>query len=537
MRSSRLGTWSPTALGAALAALALAGCGLSEDTRAAAERTKSQIEQRAKEIEVSRQALEAFKTSDASVGFRNAIEREQWDSHFALADEKIREARESFEQNVQPILDSNDSSLEYGLLANLETIAPILKSAKDESDFWKERSQSLATAKANAAQLRTEAQAGVQQIEDELAELRTRAAAAKKEFAEQSVAIDQMMAPLAAVARGAQDALASFEAQYKAHASGAAADYGVLASESERLQTLAAKMTQGTAAAEAKFAELSHSYAKTLTDMKAEYAMTIRRQSWDESAEYPSLHDHDYARTMDGAMFDYLDDVPGSLATFSKGWFSNDLALLPGIDQAHWDALKIDPEEQWPDGDNMAEIWVETATAQYFHKYHVVENGAESETDWVPVDEAFFFANLDNLGMDVEAKPYGMFEENKLTHAAPPGMAYVGNERYGRWERQGGGMVWTWIAPYLFYRTLFGNPWMYTRDEYNTWHSGYYGSRAYYGGTSSAPIYGTHGRSTQTSPTLSSSTFGRSGGFSRPSGSVRGAGPASRGGGFGGSGK
>ena len=54
----------------------------------------------------------------------------------------------------------------------------------------------------------------------------------------------------------------------------------------------------------------------------------------------------------------------------------------------------------------------------YYHKYLVVENGR-------PLRPASFrsawhssLANVDNLGMDVEAKPYGSFEDEKL--ATPP---------------------------------------------------------------------------------------------------------------------
>jgi len=527
---------SPRFLGFLAAVVFLSACGVSEYTREVAERAHSLIEQRKNEIANSQKELAAFLASDQSIGFRNAAKTEEWEARLAAAAAKVAEAETLYNTEVKPSIEADDSSREYDLQTFSEKAVQLVEGARADSQFWRDRLAFLQEAKAKADQVRSQSQALVAQLDAQLKQLDARAVAAKREFSEQSRQIDGLLAPLKARGAAAKASLAKVEEQFKAHESGSGADYGVFGSEAQRVINLQREVVEGANNAEAKFAELSRSYAKTLIDMKAEHSLTVRRQSWDNSQEYPSLHDTDFVRSVDGPTFEFFGELNGSIATFSKGWFSDSLSFFPPVDQAQWDKLKIDPVENWPSDDDEAEIWLQDGKAEYFHKYHVVENGEVGETDWVPVDEAFFFANLDNLGMDVEAKPYGVFEENKLTHAAPPGMAYVGNERYGRWERQGGGMVWTWIAPYLFYRSLFGSPWQYSRNEWSTWRSGYYGSRPYYG-SGSTPMYGTRSSRTQTAPRLSGSNFGRSGGFSRPSGSVRGAGPASRGGGFGGSGK
>ena len=521
-----------------IACLALAGCGLSDDLVQLAQNTDRQITQREREIQSSRQELEAFQASESSAGYRVAIEREEWLTRLTSAQAVVNQARSIYDQRVKPVIEANDRSRAGDANQALMDIPKLLGSVRDSVGFWRERRKELDQAKENADTLLGTARTEVQSIDAQLAALQSRVSAARRDFPDQTETIDQLANPLVAQAASASASLERLQAQIRMHQSEGVADYGILAEASSNIAETQTRVVQGVAAAEAKLAELSHSYAKTLIDMKADYGLIIRRQSWDNAAEYPYLRDYDYPpRKVDGPAFEYFDEIPTSLATYKRGWFGNELSTFPGVDRQRWDALNINPEERWPHSDDdEAEFWLEGATAEYFHKYHVVENGETNETDWVPVDEAFFFANLDNLGMDVEAKPYGVFEENKLTHAAPPGMAYVGNPRYGHWERQGGGMVWTWIAPYLFYRALFGNPWSYTRDEWNTWHGGYYGSRPYYG-AGSTPSYGTRSSRTQTSPTLAGSNFGRSGGFSRPAGSVRGAGPASRGGGFGGSGK
>ena len=512
------------------------GCGISEVTLDDVQTTTDQVEQRKREIEASKSELKAYLASDESIGFRSANESEGWTATLEAAGAKVAQAEKLLSETVQPIVEADDSGQEYVIWETINECKELIGGTRQALDLWPARRTALEKAKAGAASLRTGARQSVDEIDAELKQLDSRASAVKREFPEQSPQIDQLLTPLQARLTGARDALAELEAQYKAHTSNANPDYAVFAHQAAYINSSKAEVAKGAAATEARISELSHSYAKTLIDMKADYALTIRRQSWDNGVDYPSLHDYDYTRKVDVASFEHFDSIPGSLATFTKGFFGNDTTLLAGVEKQRWDALNIAPEESWPSGDDEAEFWLQEGKADYFHKYHVVENGELSETDWVPVDEAFFFANIDNLGMDVEAKPYGVFEADKMTHAAPPGIAYVGDPRYGRWENQGGGSVWTWIAPYLFYRSLFGSPWMYQRNEWNTWRSGYYGSRPYYGSSSSSPMYGTRSSRTQAS-TLSGSQFGRSGGFSRPAGSVRGAGPSSRGGGFGGSGK
>ncbi len=519
--------------------LALSGCGLSEQLARQAQQTLDMVNQREIELKTSQEEFVRFQASDEYKELGRYAEREKWSQQLELAAQKLSLAKRTVQSEVQPLLDRDSMDDEYKLGQTLEKVSPMLASVREEAGRWRERRKVLEDAKKNADQLNAQAESDWAVIRDGVTRLQETANQAAREFKEGQQTIQRVAEPFVNLLNQSREVFATVEREHRSHGSGGDADYALLLGGVNKLESNREGYQESSAEAEAKFAQLSVSYSKTLIDMKADFFLTIRRQSWDESADYPSLHNVDYpAKTVDGQTYEHFDEIRGSLATFQTGWFSDDLVLLRGVDQNRWNSLKIDHKENWPNSDdNQAEYWVHTAAARYFHKYHVIRNGEASETDWVPVEEGFFLANLDNLGMDVESKPYGVFEENKLTHAAPPGMAYVGNPRYGRWGNQGGGSVWMWVAPYLLYRTLFGNPYRYGRNEWNTYRGGYYGSRPYYGGTAAAPAYGTRSRSTQSSPTLSSSNFGRSGGFNRPAGSVRGAGPAGRGGAFGGSGK
>jgi hypothetical protein len=210
----------------------------------------------------------------------------------------------------------------------------------------------------------------------------------------------------------------------------------------------------------------------------------------------------------------------------------------PRVSASVWQALALDPVERLPRGDNAVELWVGTVKERFYHRYEYVEGESRRQGEWEEVDDALFERHVDDLGMDIVAKPYGTYEDEALREAMPPGMAFVGNPKYGRWEDDGrGGRRWSWIEGYLFYRLMFGGNHYYHYGAWNSWHGGYRGRSPYYGGASGSTLYGTRGKHTQSSSRYAGSSFARGGGFKRSATSFRGSGPRGRGGGPGGRGK
>ena len=285
-----------------------------------------------------------------------------------------------------------------------------------------------------------------------------------------------------------------------------------------------------------RLAELGQSYSKMLVDMDVRNSIVVGRTSWNESADFPAEHDYLYSpRQVDQQTYESIAGLPDNqlLAVFTSGFFSGS-SLRVGMDQTAWNSLGIDPMESWPGGDDTAQFWLQDAPATYFHKYIVTENGQRRETGWEPVTWEFFEANMENLGMDVVTKPYGSYEDEVVNVASPPGMAYVGNPRYGQWrEDNQGNRFWDWFGPYLFFSTLLHRPYYY--NDWYGWRGGYYGQRPYYGPAGDPNRYGTYSQNTGTRYT--GSTWARKGGLQRQNASVRGAGPAARGGGPSGAGK
>ncbi len=131
---------------------------------------------------------------------------------------------------------------------------------------------------------------------------------------------------------------------------------------------------------------------------------------------------------------------------------------------------------------------------EYYHQYRIIkedQNGDINEeiTDWYPVGEAFFDANLNNMGMEIASKG----EDGKITKSiGPPGYgSYVGNEKYGRWSQRDGGSFWEFYGKYALMSSMF-NMMAYParRSYYNDYRGGYYGTgRSYYGPRSSNGTY------------------------------------------------
>ncbi len=139
----------------------------------------------------------------------------------------------------------------------------------------------------------------------------------------------------------------------------------------------------------------------------------------------------------------------------------------------------------------------------FFHKYKITtgrkERGREElvyesvETDWMAVDESFYRKYENYLGMSILSKD----SEGKISDAAhPPGYQYVGDSRYGRWNRDSSGnSFWEFYGKYMFFSSLFN---MATgsifRNDYNDYRSYRDSGRPYYGPNKE---YGTYGSNTK----------------------------------------
>jgi PBP1b-binding outer membrane lipoprotein LpoB len=283
-----------------------------------------------------------------------------------------------------------------------------------------------------------------------------------------------------------------------------------------------------------RIGEMNRSYTKRLIDMKSVFFITVGRTSWDNS--YDSSREVNYLfqpREVDEATFKYFENEAGDIASGLR-W------IRAHKSERMWENLGLATiaRENSPPGHNDAVFWVHSATIDYYHRYKMIENDVESESDWQKVGEAVFAANLNNLGMDIISKPYGMYESEVIRNAAPPGLAYVGNEKYGSWQQDASGSsFWSFYGKYAFLNALLGGN-RYYYNDWDLWRRDYRGRRPYYGrNRDGSPMYGTSGTIVRNTPGYQSTTFAKRGGLKTAQASVRSAASGVRGRGPGGRGK
>ena len=187
---------------------------------------------------------------------------------------------------------------------------------------------------------------------------------------------------------------------------------------------------------------------------------------------------------------------------------SAELKSLTGQLYTSWDKLLVDMRAE---------------RGTYEQKLRTVstrEGVSSSDERWVTVGKPVYQAMERNLGMAVEHKSTGKYDQEAERVAQPAGFAYMAppgqSNQYGHWEHSGGRDFWVFYGQYALMRDLLFNrdyrP--LDRREYDDYRTYRQRDQTYYGrdtATGSAPKYGTSGTATQ--ERYSGSTFSKSGGF------------------------
>ncbi len=528
------------AIGVALGALSCAlGCGgLSDAIVEQAETTRARIEREAADVDSRVEKFSAFAEDSDNAFLRIYIDREGWGDRFDEARTELEHTRTVYEAEIAPRLKANRTEDEAvvgeqlsRIRTSLDRVAEIAREPAKRAAFLKDaRDRAPEIVSAGAVKL-AEASAALRSLEVEIARVSSDYAEKREDLAGRRAGLGQLESD----ARASQ-AVAEREA---AGIAAGTADLAAFADAGTAVVTRSEEALAGDVALRAKMKELYRSYSKTLLDMKEENIIQIGRTSWNESYDFPRetevLFKVEVQEETLGALESWGDRPIGSIGS---SWGRSSLNVA--IDREVWDSLRIDPVARFPRGDSRAEFWVGESESKYYHRYALVEGDESSETDWEEVTEETYGDYYDDLGMDIVSKPYGSYEDEVLTEAAPAGMAYVGNPKYGRWETDNQGRRhWSWGESFLFYYLVFGGRGRhyYYYNDWNRWNSGYRGRRSWYGPSGGAAVYGTYGSSTRNSSRYANSGFARAGGFVRADRSIRGAGPSGRGGGPGGGGK
>ena len=521
-------------------ALGMLACGLPDavirqvgEAEQRLDREAQAVEERAERLEKLRQA-----TGADTAFLIPYLERERWSERLVAARKELDHARELIAREVGPLVEADRSGDEEELRRQIMRVRASVDKARELSLEPAARIEFLTRVRDQAPELVAGSRRQMAQIETLMSELEGKTAAAMVDYPEKRDDLSGRMAPLRKQEQEAHEALAAASVELAGFEEGTA-DLAVLGDSTALVGDRADQLASAREALLQRTAELYRSYSKTLVDMKQKHVLEIGRTTWNEAYDFPREHE-----------VKFQVEVPVETAEYFEAWGDKPIASASSffgrrrldvrIDQAMWDSLGLDYWDRVPGGDDAGEFWLGDGKITYYHRYLVVEGNESEEGDWVEVSEELFEEHEDDLGMDIVSKPYGAYEDEILTQAAPPGMAYVGNPKYGRWETAADGRrQWSWGQSFLFYYLVFGggNRHYYRYNDWNHWRGGYRGRSAWYGRNVDRPIYGTYGSGTRGSARYAGSAYALGGGFRRADRSVRGAGPSGRGGGPGGRGK
>lgn len=508
----------------------IASCGINKDLKRSAESRKQALTQTRSRIVSARDKYDAWKNTTAYDRFARYDKTYGWADQYAAALAEVDSAQTIWAE-IEQILDANEPEDEARLRKKIQQLDSRLNLALTKSKQPNRQIGVLRELMDDAPAHIAKGGKQVAEMEAIVSDIRPiadQAVADSKAFGwDKEKDVANRFSTLDGLKGTAVQALAGAKAQYAA----ADTNYAVMA---DRLQLVAqkrAELEQAGSHVKQLLGELNRSYTKRLIDMKYVYTVTIGRTSWDNYYDYPTETDYLYSpRQVDEATFQHLSNRSGDIASGLR-WVS------PMIPDRMWRSLNIDSAERAPRGDDSAVFWVNDTGIDYYHRYLIIENGREQESDWEAVDEDLFADNLENLGMDIESKPYGKYASETNKTAMPPVMSYVGNEKYGRWQRDtSGNSFWAFYGRYAFLNAILGRN-RYYYNDWTDWRRNYRGRRPYYGRNADGSArYGTLGSTVRTNPRYKSSTFARRGGIKAApadirsaAGGVRGRGPGSRG--------
>ncbi|RYG22583.1 hypothetical protein EON82_16685 [bacterium] len=494
----------------------LCGCrSLSEEARTAARLLGQRTAIARSELNEAKDSLQRL-TSGSDYGFyRRYAEREKWGEVLRQVEGEVSSVEAKVSSDIaKRVADNSPDSNEPILRLAAESNA-ILDRALVRLRLPRERASAIRQARDEGPKEVGLLATSVSDLENRTRPKFVQCDALAREFAWKAQDLAQRRAAMSSKLDGAKSALETARNQL----SSKAPDYALVAdSVAKARQTL----KEGDVALEelsTRLDQLGRSYSKTLIDMRIDSYLTVGRSSWNEWSDY----DTESVQTLGPVTV--TPEIEEYLEKLGDG----------EIDEAEVRRLGVDPYQNMPSDHDRQEFWIEDFGSRYYHRYSVFENGAQTETEWVPVSEAYFDANEENLGMDVVTKPYGYYEDETSEIASPPGLSYVGNPRYGSWS----GTYWHWHGPYVWFDSLYGGN-RYSRQDYDYWNAGFRGRKPWYGTRQGASAeeeerYGSG--SGRVMRYYGGSHWSRTGGFQRQDTSLRGAGSAFRAGGPGGGGK
>ena len=512
-----------------LSSLFLFGCSIPKATHQSATQFVQRIDRYKESVEEQRAKLNGIVEANTFLS-QSKDQLAAWDGHYNRMSNQLNSIASSFSTRVTPLLEKNDRKDDFTVRSTLTVLSQELAQTIQSLPVPVMEAKFIIEIQASTDEWLTKSQELLEGCDRHTIRLDDTAIKYKELYPHRINDIDKRVAETIAIKIKASNLR-----------KGAVGELGKASSEIDWAivaNNLKGSLEQGDlflAKNEETISDirsLDLSYTKILEDMRIDYFVQIYRSSWDNGSDSDTTKNSSFPmvkvsreqyETMIGAQY------PLASVYYSYSWGSGEWKTqgYSGIYQI------INPRASWPNKyHDYAEFWVEDSEQTYWHQYTIIENGKETKTDWIEVDEEEYLDYSGALGMSIESKPYGSFPNEAIEEPHPPAFAFVDNEKYGRWKKDDqGNEFWEFYTNYMMLNLLLGNNYggyRYYHNDYNSWRSSGY-NRPYYGRT--ATSFGTKSAQVQNSSRYRSSTYARSGSFKNPPTAIRGSGPSRRGGG------
>lgn len=502
----------------------VASCGMNEEVLERAKGLEKEITSTQAVLKKRENEYASFKnSSEFKKEFRVYAERENWQSHFDEAGSDLQHAINVQKKQIVPLVEKNDSEDEGKLLKQMQRVKGSLKLVQSKSRIPTQRIGEIRTAKKNSSTLIKQARAANARLNKSYIFLREVKRDVELNHPRQKLRVKSQFAEFERLRKESNQAFAKAESELRQKTP----DYALFDNAVKLVVSHNQEMEESKVSFRQKQKTLDTDYAKILDDMRVIYKVQIGRTSWDDGSDWDTNKDVLYQHVeVDEETYEYfaVNEAKYPFAKHYRSWGNWSSKIY--VDQGKWSKLGIPWRAGWPSSSHdAAEYWLNDLPVVYQHRYVYVRGDKKATEDWEVVDEAYFEANVENLGMTLVSKPLSYYEEEVIKTATPPGMDKVGNEKYGQWKKDPntGQSFWAFYGQYMFLSHMLGGH-RYYYDDWSSYDRSRRSGQAYYGKNKS---WGSSGKYAQTK--MSDRTAFRQGTVDRRAGGIRGAGKSGRG--------
>lgn len=433
--------------------------------------------------------------------------REELDKYFKEGHEMLRLTDTFYVKNIIPLLDKNESKSEPNLITYMSTMDKSIATAMDKSEYPLRRMKLLKSIDDNISKYVEVVNKNVELGKSNVEDIQKFAVPYFSKYPDRKEdiqkEIDEMKKLQATIVQSSE--AVNYQASLKEK--GDVYNLTTIADNYKKNVETTNEIKKANKENKSLFKELDVSYSKILKDMKAKFYVQVGRTTWDSYSDWNTDVNYTYpVKEVEEDVFKYFDGLQENVVLAKSYNYGRSVSV--NIDDKMWNKLSITPNQGWnTSGNDDGEFWLNNTVVKYYHKYIVESNGKITETGWVEVTEDEFYDNAENLGMSIYSKPLGVFEDEAIEEAAPAGITYVDNPKYGEWKKdESGNSFWAFYGKYALISNLMGSNHHYYRNDYNDYNRNYRNSRPYYG-SGNSHTYGTRGSAYRNSSTYKSSNY------------------------------